>query len=280
MGAIDASALHGDAATGELERLLPIDAWQHPGHVELRGDRLVWRWRRPKWVIAKRGLLREFLALADAQDVLRFAQKWGVLVLCRCELFSGHRVMGRPLPRTGYFDGCVLRRVDRHRNEPLEYWEPVSTWLRYARGAMALLRLTEEIRNGRRGSSEDWGALSPKLPSPPRTLVEGRLFVSSSLETWLHWSGAQVNVVWNGSGPNLAIGRRRLSAALAVQLASAATQGTGFAFCSACGVTYQPHRRPSIGRRNYCPTCRRSGQPVRDASRDYQRRRTAKRAAR
>jgi hypothetical protein len=277
------TAPHADPETGDVDRLLPIDVWQRPGHIALRGDRLVWRWQpgRPTWVRAGRGLLQEFLNLESAEATLRFAQKWGVLLLCRCDLPAGHRRTRRTTAQTGFLDGCTMRVAESPRKGVLEYWEPVSAWLNYVRGARAVLRVVDELRQGRLSREEDWAALWP-APSPadqPRTLVVGRLLISALLETWLEWSGAQISVVWSGTGPNLAIGRRRLCAALAVQLASAATQTAGLDFCSSCGEAYRPHRRPSTGRRNYCPSCRKSGQPLRDAARDYQRRLSANRAS-
>ncbi len=59
-----------------------------------------------------------------------------------------------------------------------------------------------------------------------------------------------------------------LFGALTTQLL-AAVSGSGFAICSACGNAYAPQRRrPSVGRRRYCPNC---GHPaaVRDAKADY-----------
>ena len=48
------------------------------------------------------------------------------------------------------------------------------------------------------------------------------------------------------------------------------------AVCFNCGEAYTPHRLPSKSRRNYCPECRARGVPVRDASRDYYRRKIGK----
>jgi hypothetical protein len=59
---------------------------------------------------------------------------------------------------------------------------------------------------------------------------------------------------------------------LAYQLALAISSTDGLSACSACGQAHAPARKPTTNRRTYCPDCRESGRPQRDASRDYRQR--------
>lgn len=47
--------------------------------------------------------------------------------------------------------------------------------------------------------------------------------------------------------------------------------------CSSCGRTYTSNRRALPGKRNYCPGCRKSGEPAADRARDYRERKSAQR---
>lgn len=60
--------------------------------------------------------------------------------------------------------------------------------------------------------------------------------------------------------------------AIVLELVLAISNTNGLAVCSACPRSYIPERQPMAGRRNYCPSCRADGIPVRDAAREYRKR--------
>ena len=65
---------------GTLDRPFDaLDAWPVPAKVTVDGDRLVWQPVPGSWVRADRGLLQDFVRLADAppDKVLAYARRWG-----------------------------------------------------------------------------------------------------------------------------------------------------------------------------------------------------------
>jgi hypothetical protein len=79
---------------------------------------------------------------------------------------------------------------------------------------------------------------------------------------WLLWDGsATVNL------PRLVFSGPNLLSYLALQVCFLAAKQDA-ALCTHCQNLYKPKRAPKAGQRNYCPTCRSDGIPVRMAKRD------------
>jgi hypothetical protein len=91
---------------GRLDRAITSGLLCVPGEVELKRDRLVWFHgggkeldsppfftKPPKLVAAGDGLLRDFVSLSigSSDTILKFAQKWGLLGICRHDLPRTHR---------------------------------------------------------------------------------------------------------------------------------------------------------------------------------------------
>jgi hypothetical protein len=90
-----------DADTGRLERPVLAPRWPVPKRIVLDGDRLRYTWTpgrdwpgiTPDCLIAPAaGLLEHFLRLRDARgsQILRYAQRWGVLGLCEHDFPAQH----------------------------------------------------------------------------------------------------------------------------------------------------------------------------------------------
>ena len=90
-----------DPDTGRLERRVLAPPWPIPKRIALDGDRLRWTWTlgsdwpgiTPSPLIEPAaGLLEHFLRLreAPARQILRYAQRWGVLGLCEHDFPAQH----------------------------------------------------------------------------------------------------------------------------------------------------------------------------------------------
>ena len=90
-----------DPDTGRLERRVWAPRWPIPKRIVLEGDRLRYTWTpgtdwpgvTPDHLIAPAaGLLEHFLRLRDApaDQIVRFAQRWGVLGLCEHDFPAQH----------------------------------------------------------------------------------------------------------------------------------------------------------------------------------------------
>jgi hypothetical protein len=90
-----------DRDTGRLERRVLAPRWQLPRRIVLDGDRLRWTWTAgtdgpgitpDRLIEPAAGLLEDFLQLrnAPARQILRYAQRWGVLGLCEHDFPAQH----------------------------------------------------------------------------------------------------------------------------------------------------------------------------------------------
>src|SRR5262245_8749958 len=106
---------------GNLERAFPIAAVSIPAALKLEDDCIVWDVRRRaanKAAEPDRGMLVEFVALSDANanEILEYAKKWGVLGTCSHEQPSSHN---RPPDFLSNSSGNWCQPTGR---EPVEVW--------------------------------------------------------------------------------------------------------------------------------------------------------------
>jgi hypothetical protein len=184
--------------------------------------------------------LDQFIRLesADAAQVLRFAQRFGVL------------------------------SVNAIREEGW-YEEELETWRELARRARATLDVAASIRNSEKATEDNWLALRPwyydwrkrvKSPTPERRRIAERQQLSDVLNAWLRLAEVRPSFSWQ-TGMNFTNlegvdeGSITLLGVLALQLVRAVAQGK-IATCSGCGATYRRKGREAPkGRANYCPKC-------------------------
>jgi hypothetical protein len=183
-------------------------------------------------------------------------------------------------------------------------WEPLERWRFWARVARALLLAASRVRQrnwvwtreeirGLAGQADVRGPIHmtddlaaamrrqrARKDEPAHTLN----FISLYVNDWLlygdvrprlHVSGgreARATLVlapetWSTEHPCFP-----LFGVLGMQLAFAVFSERGVAFCSACGIAFDPGRILRQGERHYCDPCRDSGAPQRAASAAYRKR--------
>lgn len=227
------------------------------------------------------GLLDEFVKLADRrpEDILTFAQRWGVLGLCE------HLV-----PEASCSHGCR------------DNWlEPISAWRNYARRVQAILLVASKLHEGRVGAETDWSVILGVAGEPPvgwwdklqmglpalreslayiplldteqslqvefgtskvsvmtefSKVADQKFLLGMIVDSILYLSGARLVFTWASGEPEISISPGgSLFAALASQLTFAVARSEGIALCAACSSPYIPRRKPQVGRRHYCPNC-------------------------
>jgi hypothetical protein len=172
------------------------------------------------------------------------------------------------------------------------YAEKFELWRLMARQARATLAAAERVRHRKPVPGDVWATVpgwtdrtrefSWQGQFSPRQirLNADRLQLRDAVNHWLET--AQVRPCFSESGlrftnlrDTLAHGGSPLTlyGALALQLAIAASGAQSMVVCSWCKYPYsRVGRRPAAGRDNYCPSCFKSGAPMRAARERYRRR--------
>ena len=184
--------------------------------------------------------LDHFVRLENAEgaDVLRFAQRFGVLSL------NAIRDGGR-------------------------YEEAIETWRELATRARATLDVAASIQKGEHPREEDWDTLAPwyyvwrtraKGATAPRRRAAEKQQLADVLNAWLRLAEVRPSFSWQ-AGINFTNlegvdeGSISLLGVLALQMVRAVAQARKIATCSGCGATYLRKREAPKGRANYCPRC-------------------------
>ena len=226
-----------------------------------------------------RDLLDEFVRLTDATDadIVEFAERRGVLGLCRCRLPHSHNSADKRAIEERHSSYCV----------PL-YWERLTDWRFWARQFRASLNVAAAIQKEEIADLDDlnflWQgrlpALPPRLPRRGSARHEELLLVfrcklADHVSRLL--SLARVLPELKSTGRTLSIvlvpsGEVNLFGHLTLQLMTAMARTEGLGLCSGCGESYViTGNRPNPNRRSYCPQCGRRA-ALRDAAREYRRR--------
>lgn len=280
-----------------VRRPIGPDSILVPKLVTLANGRVLWSFGDGfRTVQAAPGLLLEFADLSQApkadtvgripdpsldsrvtfeERVLAFAGRWGVLELCRHRLPASHapEVSGQSVPAAW----CTPRRSAG------VFCESTVDWRCWANGFRTLLGIAANLGNGGAVSASDW---EPVLELP--NLV-GNDFLRKRGSSELNYE--KLSVVLNVLVSDAAIrpclfrlengwqikfsggtGGCGLFGALVTQLMITSTLTQGVELCSACGRAYFPTRLPNRARRHYCSNCSRESVPLRDAAREYRRR--------
>lgn len=211
---------------------LTSEVWTLPAQVEIKGDALRYK-RGNEPAGTDTGMLRDFLALADAEApaFADFASRWGVLGLC-----AEH---GRP---TGGVPGQVV--VDPRHVEPqdwgaeptlhdrlfcpLQVWrgwtgESLDVWRYYTRAFRTVITVAGVLQQKRRKMPGDeewrelWADVIPAGESPISRYHENTLL--ALVNGFLDLAGVAPRMVWNKSGPDVRYVTGGLFGALSLQLA-------------------------------------------------------------
>lgn len=264
---------------GSIERPLPEREWYIPKKIWLEPDKLIWepdpdvREVRPG-----PGMLTDFVNLAVGPDerILKFAQRWGVLMLCEHGLPTSHNPHKRS--SAGFEFGCYPRGwFDR---PPGVVWAPLADWRFWARQARALLNIAANLHCDKVGEPSDWQTVYERtntshsaVPWWQQDIEVDRMKVADVVNEWLDLAQSRLFLRWRpAQSPSVEVSGASLFGSLGVQILFAISRSDGLALCSACGIPYPPSKRPKPGQRNYCRDCGKKA-AQRDAARDYRKRR-------
>lgn len=243
-------------------------------------DYLCWRPGGTKRAPSLDRMLYEFMSLAGSDSVLRFAQKYGPLGLCKHGMPAMAHKRNRVLCPPYY----------QKTRAGLHIRERVSDILVWAARADALYRIAVKTQNGEPISGAEWqraglgghrqvslatGEFS-ELPLPSGG-IEAKRLLSGIVNIWLRYGDPRPYLLLDASGrlelkfrsgdqsiggfPSeldtaaAQIGSNPNLAVLSMQLATAVAGGAGLTTCSACGTLYSPKRTPVPGRRHFCTQC-------------------------
>ena len=228
-------------------------------------------------------LLQGFVRLETPKHVLDFSRRWGNLLICEHDLPSTHTGERAAVP----FETRASVKFNGKKCFPCgwekgECWEPVDTWLRYARQAGAMLKIAGALRSGKQPETDLWHSLygaAKDLKDYDFTRSPEQL-LQQAVNQWLILSDTRPHFLWSpGLAPKVVL-QSCLFSAITLQLMASLSVVRPPAVCSACGSSYFPARRsPKSGQRNFCTKCRDEGVPQRFASADYrQKKASAKRS--
>jgi hypothetical protein len=143
--------LTADAAA--LERPVAIQPYSSFNKFRLEDGKIkISRDAKGKVIVPAKGMLEEFVELADANDgkCLEYACKWRLLELCK-EHFApaSHIPNCEPIvPFRLVVLGVTKKAGNEHRKKLLAEGEPISVWRKYARFARALLNIAARLHEG------------------------------------------------------------------------------------------------------------------------------------
>lgn len=153
-----------------------------PPHAQLNGDRLEWWYDNwdpfkgeatpPDRSTSPKRMLDNFVSIRTDKDVLRFAQRFGVMFICQHGLPATHsspHSTAYPwddLPQPGEKRGwCMALGSDNAKwsegkgwNEEA-LWAPLDSWFHYVGLARAILNLGIALHSGQPGAVDDWKAV-------------------------------------------------------------------------------------------------------------------------
>ncbi len=258
--------VHLGDSEGRIDRPSQVLAWPVPPDVRLDREWLTFHYpvrvlrqgRRAlqvRRVRAGRGLLTEFIALADApaERILEYARRYGPFGFCK---------HGDPRHRLR-LEGCGALTVSRGtRDEAGQLCEAVQWWRNLACHARALLNAAAQLCRGKL-KPVSLIQLNPALIFANRLKWRALLrnpepFVVYGLDLWLRFFQVRPRASYNPRRGRFEIrisGSPALAGALALQIMLALTRSAGIAICSSCGKTFPPSRRPNPHRNSYCESC-------------------------
>ena len=284
---------------GRLNQAVAGDFVSIPWHLELRDRGLLYAYFDPR-VLQKRPTVRQFtlkdlldakqmhrlglshlkspnprvldgfVNLAEAPDerILEFAQRWGVLDLCKHGLPTTHLVgqLRWGIPAS---TGCDLVKPPDTRFPGWAHYgfETCEWWRGWAARARGLLRVSAALKSFRRGAPEDWKSVASfgreGLPRPRLSddvMAEWRL-LSEYVNGWCELANVAPYLVPRRDGMLVRFGSRTLGqlfGTIGLQMLARISQIGSMALCASCSEIYKPKRLPHPGRLNFCEDCGRA----------------------
>lgn len=201
---------------------LPSGELEVPTHIFLVRDTLAWDYHGGTVKqVDTRGILQAFIRITSPDQMLRFAQRYGPLRLCR------HGRAPHPDEETGAWCGACGQ-------ERFEDWRSYIGW------ATAIIRLAIGL------ATHDF--------SPFRGVA--KLLLIDAIDQWIEQSNLRPRLDWTEHGPEITLTGGGVLGALGVELLHAVTRSPALAICDGCGAIYLPERKPRADRRRWCRDCR------------------------
>jgi hypothetical protein len=283
-----------DQASGLLGNVrIPIVPVTIPPHVKLTPKGRLLQYRRDASASSgptnegwsplrdgeQRGLLDAFRRIRTAQDVLVFAQRYGVLGLCEHGLPASHNPFRRATYDLAYRGVLQMPMCAPRTNRAGFTEELIADWLDWVQQVNGLLYVADTLRRGKAMDTAAWeAAFHSQWQAGPAFDEDGHpndwrsvacIEVSSLVETWLDYGDVRPHFLWTSpdEDPMFALegdARDSVFGVIALQVMLVVARQHALVVCSHCGLPYLPERKPQRGRRNYCPECRELGIPARD----------------
>lgn len=269
-----------------------VPPWQ-----SVDGDQYLWGGVDPfnpkaEWKFTDHvGALDSFVGLTAPSDVLRFARRFGSLIICahgipkdqlkrnryacqECGLNTRARCKPRHcvIDETAKATGAKPWVRCRTRSDcwlVLTFWEPIDGWLWLSKIAKSVVTVSAAV-HGRRRPDDDsfeflweqfhrqaYGQVDKRYREMPDwSADDARVLVNYVIFWWLIAGDVTPLFTWDEKGTKVEFGGG-LFGALGLQLMRAVSRAHSLSVCSGCGQTYERmNRRPKAGQRNYCPECR------------------------
>ena len=275
---------------------LPLEllrGWPAPIAVELEDEHLFWcyadNWARTLEVTPRhmRHLFADFIKLAEpenstADDILKFARRWGVLNLCEHGLPSSH-ILG-----PAFQEGFNYVRCEPPQREDGMYYEPLAMWRLYARRIKALDNIITNRRRPEKVGVQDWQVVTDWLPSlsgakqtdeDRLALVINRVLEIADVRPLFAWRENELVFTL------ASISDSRLSLLTGLMIWAALNHRFSdlFTTCAACSAPVELAASQSFRRNHYCADCgmkaawRQAGRKYRERERENPARKRRKR---
>ncbi len=259
--------------------------WYAPELLSLSGDYLYWEHPGRK-VRPDDEILAGFMSLSEGAErrILSFARRYGVIEVCAHDLPASHKPRCQPQVGSAELEEQVANPKPRPFGKPysLTHREPIAVWRKFATLFSALSNISATLRMREPSRDLDWVVVRDSLD-----LQEGGLFTAKFKGSRLEHDKHRLAAVFNlliatagirpyievaGGGWDMMFGGRwsiasGLFGELVFRLVLACTGVETPIRCSGCARPFLPTRKPAVGRRSYCKSCRKKGRPLRDAKR-------------
>jgi len=207
----------------------------------------------PPPAVSPKRMLDAFIAIKNPEEVLRFAQTYGVLGLC------AEGEPPRPEHRqTKYSQACIPEGWPRTL-----WYERVDHWLMYVRQTNAIVKIAAALHNEKLTNDSDWKEAvdtpfwaNTDVSNLSRSSREHQLeYLAVVIDRWLRIGDIRPTFSWTSSRPRIRLAGSTFGI-LGLQLMFAVSKSQGLAVCDGCGQAYlRMGRVPQRGKRNFCPDC-------------------------
>lgn len=290
--------LYGNTLWGKPAPSPLIAPWKVPGGIRIETGNLLWRLANFTEIDpdqkSMRDLFWEFLELANASDeeILVFAQKWGVLGICKCGEPAAHTASQYP---TGGFEGCEIPNQEDWSSEPLDKYrhyarlmraivslayelhqlkpskkpvaassEPAFVFKRDPNTERLTVELSARVPERLRNRQEDWHIVIDSYPvgslfwRGSDTVAIGRWILANVVNHWLGITAVHP-FFWWGEEAGFVLksrdDRSHLLPRLVIQLLLVVSGSPDYATCYRCKKPFLLRKGQSISGNSYCKDC-------------------------